>query len=112
MQGAVGGFENLALDVGLDRFEFAFIENAFANEEQAELGNRVATHFVFALFIAAVKLFVIGKRVRVRPRDVGVYERRTFAFAAVRGSAAESSVAFKGIRAVAFLDVQPGIIRD
>ena len=62
---------------------FFLIQNAFADEEQGKFGDRIAVRFGFALFGRFVELFVIGKRVRIGARAVGVNESGAAALAAI-----------------------------
>ena len=53
-------------------------------QELGEPADRIAPRFGFALRRRLVQLLVVGQRVRVRPDDTGVDERRTVARAHVR----------------------------
>ena len=64
--------------------------------------------FFFALFGDLVELFVVGKRMRIRTRDVRVNQRGAAALAAVFDGFLADGVAFQRIGAVAFRDVQAG----
>ena len=83
----VRGFDNFAIDLGFEGFEFGFFEDPFADQEDGEFRQRIALGFGGALVFAAVQFFVVGKRMRIGPSDVSVNESRTFAFAAMGGSA-------------------------
>ena len=108
-QGAIGGFDDFAVHFGFQGFDFTFFQDAFAHQEQREFGQRIALRVGGAFRLALVKLFIVGKRVRVRTDDVRVDQRRTFARAAMFGGTAQRGITIQRLRAVAFLDVQ---VRD
>ena len=106
-QRAVGGFGDFAIDFRLERFDLALVQNAFAHQEQRKFRKRIAVRLGFALLGRLVKLFVIGKRMRIGTRHVRMNQRRALC---ARGNAPRRGcsdvVAFQRIGAVAFLDVQ------
>ena len=82
------------------------------HKEKAELGDWVAAGFCFALGAAAVKLFVVGKRMRVRTNHMRVNEGWTLAHAAVLDGTFHGRVTFQRLGAVTFFNVHTRIIRE
>src|SRR6266481_4136916 len=107
-QGLVGGFADFAVDLGFEGFDFLLVHQAFANQEEGELGKRVAAGFAFAFFSGLVELFVVGERVRVGASNVCVDQGGAAAFADVTNGFLADGVAFEGVGAIAFGDVQVG----
>ena len=99
---------HLALDVGGDRRELRVGREAVGAQELGEPRDRIAPRFGFALRRRLVQLLVVGQRVRVRPDDARVHERRTLARADVRGRLAHRAEAGEEIGAVDRIDVQAG----
>ena len=87
-------------------------ENAFAHQKQPEFRHRVAMGFGVALFGSFVKLFVIGKRMRIGPRDSARAPAPVPARTAIFRGALQSFVAFQRIGAVALFDMQQRNARD
>ena len=57
------------------RANFALVQHAFAHQEKSEIGYRVAVSFRLSFVRRLVKLFIVGKRVRIGTRDVRVNQR-------------------------------------
>ncbi len=102
----VGGVANFLVDFGFEGFDLFLVEDAFADEEQRELRNRIAVRFVFALFGSFVKFFVVGKRMGIGARYVRVNESGSATLAAILNGGLADGVAFERVGAVAFGDVQ------
>ena len=102
----VGGVANFLVDFGFEGFDLFLVEDAFADEEQRKLGNRVAMRFVFALFGSFVKFLVVGKRMGIGARYVRVNESGSATVAAILNGGLADGVAFERIGAIAFGDVQ------
>ncbi len=111
-KGLIGGFADFAVDLGFEGFDFLLVHQAFANQKEGELGKRVAASFAFALFVGLVELFVVGERVRVGASDVCVDQRWAAAFADVANGFLADGVAFEGVGAIAFGDVQVGKVSN
>ena len=73
---ALGRLGNLAIDVGGDRVDVALGRQPFASRNCAHARDRIAPRFGLALLRRLVQPLVVGQRVRVRPDDLGVHERR------------------------------------
>ena len=65
--------------------------------------------FFFAFFRHFVKFFVIRERVRVRARDVCVYQRGAFAFARILHGFFANAIALDRVRSVTLGNMQTGI---
>ncbi len=74
---AIGGLGNFADDVGFESFEFVLVEDALAHEEHREFRHRIAVRLGFALLGSLVELFVVGKRMRIGPRNMRMHQRRS-----------------------------------
>ena len=101
----VGRREDFGVDLFLDLRDLGVGRVAFGDEPLREVRDRVARRVGLALFGRAIHHFVVGQRVRVRPNDVRVDERRAFALARVVDRALHRLVARDEIAAVDFLDV-------
>ena len=86
------------------RFKFLFGRKSFFNQISCERARGVAPDFGLAFVFGAIKLFVIGKRMRIRSYDVRVNERRPAPLAAILNCPLNHVVAGKRVAAVNFLN--------
>ena len=103
---------DLPVHVGQHRRQVVFGRQAFGQQQRAHAHERVALRFVGAFGRGLVQPLVVGQRVRVRPRDLCVNQRRALAVARPLHRLLERRVARDEVAAVHAQDLQVGEALD
>ena len=98
---------HLIVNFRFQRLDLLLIQHAFANQHQRQFRKRIAPRFFLALFRALVEFFVVGERVRIRPRYVRMNQRRPPSLAAILHRILAHRKTFEWIGAVALRHMQP-----
>src|SRR6266853_412965 len=104
-QRLVSGFAIFIVNFRFECFDLLLIQDAFALQKKRKLGNGIAARLFLALLSGLVKLFVVGKRMRIRASDVRVNQRGAAALAAILYRFLADGIAFDGIGAIALRHV-------
>ena len=108
----LGGVVHFAIDVVANRRELVVGGEPLGLQQLGELDDRIARRLLGALVRRLVELLVVGQRMRVRPDDLGVHERRPLARARVGDGVRHRAIAGQEVGAVDALDEQAGKRRD
>jgi hypothetical protein len=104
----VRGGVNLLVDFVRDALQHVAVDHALVDQEFRKAEDGIALRFGGALGGGFVKALVVGKRVRVRPDDMPVHQRRPFGLAAPLRGGFHRAIRGQKIRAVHLLAEQPG----
>ncbi len=103
----LGRARDLGFDIGRDGLQVRVGRQPLPLQERRKRGNRVPRRFFRALVGRLVQLFVIGQRMRVRPDDLGMDERRAFPLADVADRIPHHPIAGDRIGAVHAEHLEP-----
>ena len=110
--GSFGGVVHLAVDVVANRGELLLGRELLGLEQLGELDDRIARRLFRPLDRRLVELLVVRERVRVRPDDLGVHERRPLAGARVGDRVRHGAIAREEVGPVDALDEEARERRD
>ncbi len=97
---AVGGLLDFLLHFVADALECLAIENPLVQQPAGIFQQRIAGRFRLTLSLGFVELFVVGKRMGVRPDNSGVNQRRPLPRAAIGNRALDRPIGIEEVGAV------------